>query len=206
MGTPKNESGFSDGFADFLIKQEADGGAKLKPYKDSNDHWTIGYGHKLGKGGENHPEITEEQALTLLDEDITKAGKRARNSIDKKYGAGTWEGLPPLKKEALADFEFNVGSVATQFPNLTRAIVNDDRLRIGKEFMRWHDHDGDDDQWKKLNRRGEDGNVKEPLRRRNQAWWNKYGKALTGIKYRDTKAVARMVDFLDSMGIPTEDM
>ena len=64
---------------------------------------------------------------------------------------------------------------------LKEAIEAGDRFRIAKEFRTGNDEI-------------------------DRAWWNKEGKKLTDISYRDTKAAARLVDFLDEQAIGTEDL
>ena len=188
-------------FVEYVVEQEADKGPDLSPYLDSNGHWTIGYGHKIRKDGENHPDITEKDAENLLRKDLNTAARGARSYVVNNFGPDAWELLSWLQKQALTDFQFNVGSISKQFPSLGKAIVENDRLRIGSEFLRWHDHQGKEGVPTK---EGPDGNLKEPLTRRNKAWWNKFGKPLTGMRYKDTSAAKSLVALLDKEEIPTK--
>ena len=64
---------------------------------------------------------------------------------------------------------------------LKQAVDAGDRLRIANEFRTNNDEE-------------------------DREWWNKNGKKMTGISYRDTKAAARMLNFLNDLDIQTEDL
>jgi GH24 family phage-related lysozyme (muramidase) len=177
----------SESFVDYLKEQE---GWRSSTYTDRGrlNAKTVGFGHRPLPGEKFDKPLTLAQGHQILFKDILIHHDKAARYVNQRFGDGSWESLGPLQREALTDYAFNPG--IRSFPNLTRAVVEGDRFRLAKEFRRWF---GPDDQ-------------KEELTKRNKAWWAKYGKKLTGIKYRDTKSVDKLVDFFDSVGVYAGDL
>ena len=183
----------SESYVEYVKTQEA---FRAWPYPDGEDKkgnpkgYAIGFGRFRSKYKTREEAVqgfgapwSEEQGDEAVREDIRKAYKGASTYVSKTHGDDAWNSLSAFEQEALADYEFNPG--ISEFPKLTRAIVERDRLRIAKEFRRYTAGD-------------ELG--------RNKAWWAKYGKKMTGIKYRDTRPVDRLISFLDDIGVYTGDL
>jgi hypothetical protein len=96
---------------------------------------TIGYGHKLS-GSENYSKgLTTAQVLALQKKDIARHTNIAKSTIDKKYGAGTFDKLPESRKVLLVDYAYN--GVLHKFPSFMDATVKGDKNKMLKEYMRY---------------------------------------------------------------------
>lgn len=96
---------------------------------------TIGYGHKfatqeeadamIASGG-----ITEEQALTLFQEDMNVSESRAKKAYEANYKDRKWDSLDALGKLMLTEIAFNTGTLIENgvynWPTLTKAIHDKD--------------------------------------------------------------------------------
>ena len=96
---------------------------------------TIGYGHKfatqeeadamIASGG-----ITEEQALTLFQEDMNVSESRAKKAYEDNYKDRKWDSLDALGKLMLTEIAFNTGTLLENgvynWPTLTKAIHDKD--------------------------------------------------------------------------------
>ena len=96
---------------------------------------TIGYGHKfatqeeadamIASGG-----ITEEQALTLFQEDMNVSESRAKKAYEANYKDRKWDSLDALGKLMLTEIAFNTGTLLENgvynWPTLTKAIHDKD--------------------------------------------------------------------------------
>lgn len=76
---------------------ERDEGLRLKPYRDSEGHLTIGIGRNLECG------ITEGEALLMLQNDI----KEVQHELDKEMP--WWRGMDEVRQRVLANMCFNLG-------------------------------------------------------------------------------------------------
>ena len=149
---------------------------------------TTAFGHKL-KGAESYPGLTQTEANDLLREDIGVAFKATGSYVDKNFGEGTWRGLPQSSREALTDYQYNLKGGVASFPSLTKAVIDQDQPNIVREFRRGYtDKDG----------------VKKDLSRRNQKWWQKFGRPMTGVKYQQTASVAKTLTDLEASGVNLE--
>lgn len=111
-------------------------GCRLDAYQDSNDIWTIGYGHT--KGVHSKMSITQEEAEEFLREDLEEIAplvvKDVKNMLNNNQYA------------ALLSFVYNVGIGNFQNSTLRKLLdskdENDESI-IVREFMKWdHDHKG----------------------------------------------------------------
>jgi len=96
---------------------------------------TIAYGHKLKKGENFSGGITEEQANELLRKDYAHHKTRAKNAVDGKYGAGTFDKLDPQRRVLLTDYEYNVG--LSKFPSFVKGVVSGDKDTMLREYKRY---------------------------------------------------------------------
>jgi len=146
---------------------------------------TTGYGHKLAPG-EAEFGMNEQQTNERLEKDLTTALHKSGAYVDATFGGGAWDGLPPSKKEALADYQYNLKGGVAKFPKLTEAIIKDNQPEMVRQFRRnYTDKDG----------------VKKDMDTRNQKWWTKYGRPMTGVKYQQTASVSRTFDHLEEQGV-----
>ena len=106
-----------DRLKESLRKEE---GLILHVYKCPAGKKTIGYGHNLEAKGlpeyidfylSEHGEITLEMAEFLLDVDMIQA----TSDTVKLFTLAAWEWLTQLRREALIDMTFNMGSINKWF-------------------------------------------------------------------------------------------
>ena len=95
---------------------------------------TIAFGHKLldheieyfSKG------ITMRQAYQLLIADIEKSLNRIQiNAMD-------WNTLSWQQKWLLLDFQFNLGNVVKKFPKFTKAVLQNNKTEMLKQYKRYY--------------------------------------------------------------------
>ena len=100
-------------------------GLRLKPYRDTVGILTIGYGRNLeGKG------ITEEEALTLLSNDIAEARRALELALP------TWKILTENRRNALIDMVFNLGMGRFKgFYRLLKALSEERWEDASKEML-----------------------------------------------------------------------
>ena len=110
---------------DFIATFE---GLELKAYQCSAGVWTIGYGHT----GDVTPDdtVTEEEALNLLEKDMTDAIECVDQHVD--------EDLDDLKYAALISFVFNVGCGAFKGSTLLKLINAGQIDKAAEQFKRWN--------------------------------------------------------------------
>lgn len=103
-------------------------GLKLKAYKDNGDIWTIGYGH-TGVDVKPGMVIDEEEALLILESDLTKAVLKVNKLVKVP--------LSQSQFDALVDFVFNIGGAAFSHSTLLRKLNAGDYLGAAEQFDRW---------------------------------------------------------------------
>lgn len=107
-------------------------GCVLHIYKDKSGYDTIGVGHLLTQDDKQSARyangITEEQALSLLAEDVKFAEKAVNQLIDTQLNQNQFN--------AIVDFTFNLGRGALLGSTLRRRINKGD-LNVSDEFMKW---------------------------------------------------------------------
>lgn len=108
-------------------------GLRLKAYHDPVGFPTIGYGHLLSRNRwedlSKYPDITEEEAERLLEEDMITAAKAAIRLCPNVEN--------PEQLAALADFAFNLGAGNLQISTLRRKILREDYQGAAEEFGKW---------------------------------------------------------------------
>lgn len=98
---------------------------------------TIAYGHKLLPGEKNlYQGITEEQASALQQKDVLAKQAAAKNIVDKKYGSGTFDGLPQESQMLLVDYQYNVAGGLNKFPSFVDGVVTGDKAKMMREYER----------------------------------------------------------------------
>ncbi len=119
-----------------LIKRHE--GKRLKKYRCSRNHWTIGYGWNLDNELPSdiasyfriHGEITEDMAERLLNISITVATDDCRAIYPG------FDGFTEARRFALIDFVFNVGSTtALKFKKMIAAIEAGNWQRAADEMV-----------------------------------------------------------------------
>ena len=70
--------------------------------------------------------------------DLEKARSRTNVYITENHGADAWEGMTEKNKSAATEFAFNVG--LSKFPNFTKALVENDRENMEKEYERYYEN------------------------------------------------------------------
>ena len=76
-----------------------DEGLRLKPYKDTEGNWTIGYGRNLSEG------ISIALAEQMLSEDLIVAHSDARMVVGQVH----FDAATPKRQAALINMAFNLG-------------------------------------------------------------------------------------------------
>ncbi len=109
-----------------LVKQFE--GCTLKRYLDAGSRPTIGYGHLI-KLGENLYELTEEQALSLLHDDLRNASTAVMRLITVP--------LTDNEFSALISFTFNLGAHILQASTLRSQLNRGDLIDADAQFARW---------------------------------------------------------------------
>jgi len=105
-------------------------GCRLFPYRDTEGHLTIGYGHNLEEG------ISQKTAEFILIEDVNNAIKDFELRIPEKVKRN----LTPEGKEVLIEMIFQMGiNKVLGFKKTLEAIAEKDTERVYKEMLdsRW---------------------------------------------------------------------
>ena len=111
-----------DWFKQQLIEEE---GFKLKPYKDTTGHLSIGVGRNLDDNG-----ITEDEAIFLLENDIVSAYAILRRCYP------VINGLNDARQFVLIDMTFNLGIKGIMsFKRMWQAIGESDFDTAAEEMM-----------------------------------------------------------------------
>jgi len=119
-----------------------DEGFSSRPYRDSLDYWTIGYGSRwiLGVPVSEHTEpITEATARTLLRAGLWKA------TLDAQELFPTYADLNDARQEVLVNMSYNLGFKGLAgFRRLRAAAaeLNFDGMALEMINSRWYDQVG----------------------------------------------------------------
>lgn len=113
-----------------LIRDE---GLKLKPYRDTMGHLTIGVGHLISPG-ERFSSITHYEAMELLDQDITIAMRRLNNIFP------AWRELDDVRQRAMINLTFNLGYKLGDFRRFLHAAKSGDWDKAADALIqsRWY--------------------------------------------------------------------
>lgn len=103
-------------------------GLSLTRYGDATGLATIGYGHLI-KPTENYQEISEDEALDLLHNDLEIAGNAVERLIKVQ--------LDDNEFSALVDFVYNLGSGILQASTLRAKLNRGDYKGAAGQFNRW---------------------------------------------------------------------
>ena len=103
-----------------------------KSFEGGND--TIAYGHKLISGEDYSSGISDKKASELQKRDVLEKQKVAQNFVDKKYGEGTYDGLPQNSQMLLLDYTYN--GVINKFPSFVKHVVEGNKEGMLKEYER----------------------------------------------------------------------
>jgi lysozyme len=105
-------------------------GLSLKAYRCPGGYWTIGYGHRISG---DRPEISLEEAETLLDSDVNSVIFTLRNTLGKKF-----DELNENQQAALISFVFNIGASNFEKSTVRKLIMeNAPPQEIAREMRRW---------------------------------------------------------------------
>ena len=103
-------------------------GGKHVPYRDSQGHQTIGYGHLIKPGDNFGGSISKARANRLFDKDFNQHLEYAKS-------APGWENATAQQKAALVDLTFNMGAGWwNQFPLFSEAMEAGNYERAGREL------------------------------------------------------------------------
>lgn len=133
---------FDSGFLDYMkrvensIKKGFKGGKWYPHSSVEGGKKTIAYGHKLKTGEDFSKGLTDEQAVTLLKQDLNYHKAGAKGIVDKKYGAGTFDKLDTKRQEMLIDIQFNIRNGLTKFTSFMHAVVKNDKKGMLKHYVR----------------------------------------------------------------------
>jgi lysozyme len=106
-----------------LIKKHE--GLRLRPYQDTVDKWTIGWGRNLSDRG-----ITEDEAEMMLMNDID------RSIYDLNYHLPWWTNLDCTRQMVMVDMCFNLGIFGLlTFKNTLSAIRQGDYPEASIQMM-----------------------------------------------------------------------
>ena len=99
-------------------------GFSKRPYKCPTGHLTIGYGHNLENG------ISENVALFILQEDLTRAERAVKNAFP------WWWKLDAARQFVLVDMAFNMGLAGLKgFKKMLTAVEHGDYQTAAKEML-----------------------------------------------------------------------
>jgi lysozyme len=115
------------GAAQIVAKFE---GFSEKPYWDV-DNYSIGYGHHFhpGDGFTKDSVITQQQALALLEYDITRFVEAVEQDVHVQ--------LTDNQEEGLVSLCYNIGSGAFKMSTLVRLLNQGHTSEAAMQFLRW---------------------------------------------------------------------
>jgi len=118
-------------FNRLIIMLKRHEGVKRHVYKCSAGYETIGVGRNISDSGLG---LSDSEVLSLLTNDIYRV-------IDELSSEYDWfDGLDPVRKDAMVDLSFNVGQTSLRkFKNALQAMSEKNYSRAADEFMdsRW---------------------------------------------------------------------
>ena len=109
-----------------LIKQFE--GKRLSVYRDAVGLPTIGYGHLI-KPGETFTTITDDEATTLLHDDVQRFVQNIRDNVDVQITQNQFD--------AMVSLSFNIGSGNFDNSTLLDNLNNENYSEATQQFMVW---------------------------------------------------------------------
>lgn len=107
-------------------------GCRLVAYEDTLGYWTIGRGHKLGKGpGFEGMTWTQTQCDAQYSADYALAEEGAEDDLGE-----TWQALDEIRRAVLIDMSFNLGENGlAQFHRMLDSIIQKDWQTASAELL-----------------------------------------------------------------------
>lgn len=130
-----------------LLRDEIkrDEGLRLKPYRDTLGHWTIGYGHLLGRivPERMRDGISKAFAETLLADDLLIAVDMAHSMCGHK--GIEWRELSDARQRAFCNMAFNLGGRLATFHKMWERVEIEDWDGVAWEMLdsKWARQVGD---------------------------------------------------------------
>ena len=144
------DEGLDPNLVALIAEQE---GFREEAYQDPAGNWTVGYGHTGDDVGPGTT-MSRAQAASTLVQDVKAAEGRAAQSMDNKFGEGTFQAMPRAHRALATDVAFNVGSI-TAMPQLMNAMGTGDHGAVLAQMNRHYTTPS---------------GAKMPLTRRNEAF------------------------------------
>lgn len=104
-------------------------GCRLKPYKDTEGVWTIGYGHTGPNINGNTPRVTQAQADAWLVEDTNEAIALAKQIVS------CYRELDNVRKGIMINMAFNLGYRLRGFRKMLSALEAKDYSTAALEML-----------------------------------------------------------------------
>ena len=104
-------------------------GLRLNAYDDVAGKQTIGYGHLIKSGETFDGGITQEDAESLLESDVSTTEKCVTSLVRAAIAQNEFD--------ALVCFAYNLGCRALQNSTLLRRVNVDDMEGAAEQFLRW---------------------------------------------------------------------
>lgn len=104
-------------------------GFAAMPYRCPAGVLTVGYGHAV-RASESFPRgVTEDQAATMLRQDVEDAERAVRRLLPVPLRQGQFD--------ALVSFTYNLGAGALQRSALRRKVLRGEHAQAADEFLKW---------------------------------------------------------------------